>query len=257
MRRPPMPIGISAGATRRALAGLPASAIPTQGRAPMITVHHLNNSRSQRVVWLLEELGLAYEIKRYERDRKTMRAPATLRAVHPLGKSPVVTDGALTLAESGAIIEYLTDRYGDGRLAPAAGTPERLRYAYWLHYAEGSLMPPLLMKLVFDRVAAAPMPFFVRPIARRIAERAMTSFIGPEITLHLDYLEGELGRNTWFAGGEFTAADVQMSFPLEAAVARGGLGPNRPKLTAFVERIHGRPAYQRALERGGAYELLR
>jgi len=186
-----------------------------------------------------------------------MRAPATLRAVHPLGKSPVVTDGALTLAESGAIIEYLTDRCGDGRLAPPPGTPERLRYTYWLHYAEGSLMPPLLMKLVFDRVAGAPMPFFVRPIARRIAEGAMTSFIGPEIALHLDYLEGELGRNTWFVAGKFTAADVQISFPLEAAAARGGLGTSRPKLAAFVERIHARPAYQRALERGGAYELLR
>jgi glutathione S-transferase len=221
----------------------------------MITVHHLNNSRSQRVLWLLEELGVPYEVKRYERDPKTMRAPAALRAVHPLGKSPVVTDGTLTLAESGAIIEYLADRYGDGKLAPQPGTPERLRYTYWLHYAEGSLMPPLLMKLVFNRVAHAPMPFFVRPIARKIAEGAMAAFIGPEIQLHLDYLEGELGRNTWFAGGKFTAADVQLSFPLEAAAARGGLGTSRPKLAAFVERIHARPAYKRALERGGAYEL--
>jgi glutathione S-transferase len=223
----------------------------------MITVHHLNNSRSQRVLWLLEELGAAYEVKRYERDPTTMRAPAALRAVHPLGKSPVVTDGALTLAESGAIIEYLADRYGDGKLAPAPGTPERLRYTYWLHYAEGSLMPPLLMKLVFNRVASAPMPFFVRPIARKIAEGAVTTFIGPEIALHLDYLEGELDRNTWFVGSKFTAADVQLSFPLEAAAARGGLGTSRPKLAAFVERIHARPAYKRALERGGPYELLR
>jgi len=222
----------------------------------MITVHHLNNSRSQRVLWLLEELGIPYEIKRYERDAKTMRAPATLRAVHPLGKSPVVTDGALTLAESGAIIEYLADRYGDGKLAPPPGTPERLRYTYWLHYAEGSLMPPLLMKLVFNRVAHAPMPFFVRPIARKIAEGAMSAFIGPEIELHLDYLEGELGRNTWFVGGTFTAADVQMSFPLEAAAARGGFGAGRTKLAAFVERIHARPAYKRALERGGPYALM-
>jgi glutathione S-transferase len=222
----------------------------------MITVHHLNNSRSQRVLWLLEELGVDYEVKRYERDARTMRAPAALRAVHPLGKSPVVTDGSLTLAESGAIIDYLADRYGDGKLAPAPGTPERLRYTYWLHYAEGSLMPPLLMKLVFDRVASAPMPFFVRPIARRIAAGAMAAFIGPEIALHLDYLEGELRRNAWFVGARFTAADVQLSFPLEAAAARGGLGSNRPKLAAFVDRIHARPAYKRALERGGPYELL-
>jgi glutathione S-transferase len=222
----------------------------------MITVHHLNNSRSQRVLWLLEELGVPYEVKRYERDPKTMRAPATLRAVHPLGKSPVVTDGALTLAESGAIIEYLADRYGDGRLAPPPGTPQRLRYTYWLHYAEGSLMSPLLMKLVFNRVAHAPMPFFVRPIARRIADGAMTTFIGPEIQRHLDYLESELGRNPWFVGSKLTAADVQMSFPLEAAAARGGFGDARPKLAAFVERIHARPAYKRALERGGPYELM-
>jgi glutathione S-transferase len=222
----------------------------------MITVHHLNNSRSQRVLWLLEELGVEYEVKRYERDARTSRAPAALRAVHPLGKSPVITDGALTLAESGAIIEYLADRYGEGKLAPPPDTPERLRYLYWLHYAEGSLMPPLLMKLVFNRVASAPMPFFVRPIARKIAEGAMTMYIGPEIALHLDYLEGELGRNTWFVGNKFTAADVQLSFPLEAAAARGGFGTGRPKLAAFVERIQARPAYKRALKRGGPYELL-
>ena len=223
----------------------------------MITVHHLNNSRSQRVLWLLEELGAPYEIKRYQRDAKTMLAPAALRTVHPLGKSPVITDGALTLAESGAIIEYLADHYGGGRLAPAPGAPGRLRYSYWLHYAEGSLMPPLLMKLVFDRVTRAPMPFFARPIARSIAAGAMKSFIGPQIALHLDYCEGELRKTAWFAGGEFTAADVQMSFSLEAAAARGALGADRPKLAAFVERIHARPAYRRALERGGTYELLR
>jgi glutathione S-transferase len=222
----------------------------------MIIVHHLNNSRSQRVLWLLEELGLVYEIKRYERDAKTMLAPASLRAVHPLGKSPVITDGGVTLAESGAIVEYLVATHGGGRLAPAPGTPERLRYTYWLHYAEGSAMPPLLMKLVFNRVANAPMPFFVRPIARRIADGAMGAFIGPQIKLHLDYMEGELGKYPWFAGNEFTAADVQMSFPLEAAAARGGLDAGRPRLSGFLERIHARPAYKRALERGGAYALL-
>jgi glutathione S-transferase len=223
----------------------------------MVVVHHLNNSRSQRVLWLLEELGVAYEVKRYERDPATMLAPATLRAVHPLGKSPVVTDGEVMLAESGAIVEYLVGRYGAGRLAPPAGTPERLRYTYWLHYAEGSAMPPLLLKLVFDRVESAPMPFFVRPVARAIVGRAMTSFIEPQIRLHLDYLERELGPSGWFAGNEFTAADIQMSFPLEAAAARAGLDGSRPKLAAFLDRIHARPAYRRALERGGTYELLR
>jgi glutathione S-transferase len=221
----------------------------------MIIVHHLNNSRSQRVLWLLEELGLDYEIKRYERDAKTMLAPPELREVHPLGKSPVITDDGLTIAESGAIIEYLVDRYGDGRLAPAHGTPERLRYTYWMHYAEGSAMPPLLLKLVFDRIENGPMPFIVKPVAKAIAQRAKRSFIEPQINRHLDYLESEIGRQKWFAGKSFSAADVQMSFPLEAAAARGGLNATRPKLMDFLDRIHKRPAYKRALERGGAYEL--
>jgi glutathione S-transferase len=223
----------------------------------MIVVHHLNNSRSQRVLWLLEELGLEYEIRRYERDPKTMLAPASLRAVHPLGKSPLLTDGPLTLAESGAIIEYLIERYGNGRFAPAAGTPERLRYTYWLHYAEGSAMPPLLLKLVFDRVANGPVPFFVKPVAKAISHRVLTTFVKPQIELHLDFMEAELEKNRWFAGNEFSAADVQLSFPLEAAAARAGLDARRPKLMAFLERIHARPAYQRALERGGEYALLR
>ena len=219
----------------------------------MITVHHLNNSRSQRVLWLLEELGVDYAVKRYERDPKTMFAPASLRAVHPLGKSPVVTDGALTLAESGAILDYLADRYGEGRFAPAPGTPERLRYTYWLHYAEGSAMPPLLLKLVFDRIATGPMPFFVRPVARAIAGRVQQAFIAPQLRTHLDFMEDELGRSPWFAGADFSAADAQMSFPLEAAVQRGGLDASRPRLIDWLARIHARPAYRRALERGGPY----
>ena len=223
----------------------------------MIVVHHLNNSRSQRVLWLLEELGADYEVKRYGRNPKTMLAPPELRAVHPLGKSPVITDGAATVAESGAIIDYLVERHGGGRLTPAPGTPERLRYTYWLHYAEGSAMPPLLLKLVFDRIEQSPMPFFARPIARAIAGKTRSLLIEPQLRVHLDFMEGELGRNAWFAGNEFTAADVQMSFPLEAAAARAGLDGSRPRLMAFLERIHARPAYQRALERGGAYQLLR
>ena len=223
----------------------------------MILVHHLNNSRSQRVLWLLEELGVPYEIKRYQRDAKTMLAPPELRQVHPLGKSPVISDGDLTLAESGAIVEYLADKYGAGRFAPAPGTPERLRYSYWMHFAEGTAMPPLLMKLVFDRIEKAPAPFFVRPIARAIAGRAKSSFVQPNIDRHLDYMESELAKTEWFAGSVFTAADVQMSFPLEASAARGGLDSRRPRLTAFLERIHARPAYARALEKGGPYALAR
>ena len=221
----------------------------------MITVHHLNNSRSQRILWLLEELGLEYDIKYYDRDPKTMLAPASLRQVHPLGKSPVITDGALTVAESGAIIEYLVDRYGEGRFSPAPNTPERLRYTYWLHYAEGSAMPPLLLKLVFDRIEQQPMPFFVKPIARLITSQTKSSFIQPQITQHLNYLEGELEKSLWFAGNEFTAADIQMSFPIEVAMARSGLDSSRPKLMDFLDRIHARPAYQQALKRGGTYQL--
>src|SRR5579862_7247482 len=221
----------------------------------MITVHHLNNSRSQRVLWLLEELGVRYEVKRYERDPKTMLAPPELVSIHPLGKSPIVTDGASTLAESGAIVEYLVDKYGGGRLIPPVGTPERLRYSYWLHYAEGSAMPPLLLKLVFDRVAGTKVPWPVSSIARRIASQVTGAFIEPQLTRHLDFMESELASRPWFAGGQFTAADVQMSFPLEAAVARAGLNASRPRLMAFLDRIHARPAYCQALERGGPYDF--
>ncbi|CAE6735943.1 hypothetical protein R75461_02223 [Paraburkholderia nemoris] len=222
----------------------------------MLTVHHLNNSRSQRVLWLLEELGVPYEIKRYERDPNTMLAPPELRAVHPLGKSPVITDDGQTLAESGAIIEYLVDKYGQGRFAPAAGTPERLRYTYWMHYAEGSAMPPLLLKLIALRIASAPMPFFAKPIARKIASTLQSSFIDPQLKLHLGFINKELSATGWFVGNDFTAADVQMSFPLEAATARGGMEGQIPAVVDFLKRIHARPAYQRALERGGKYELL-
>jgi len=222
----------------------------------MVIVHHLNNSRSQRVLWLLEELGVEYQIKFYERDPNTMLAPTSLREVHPLGKSPVITDGDLVVAESGAIIEYLLERYGQGRLIPAAGTTERLKYTYWLHFAEGSAMCPLLLKLIFDRIESGPMPFFVRPVARGIAHKVKAAFIQPQISRHLDYMEAEITRSGWFAGSQFSAADIQMSFPLEASVARGGLDNSRPQLMAWLKRIHALPAYQRALEKGGSYELL-
>ena len=186
-----------------------------------------------------------------------MLAPPELRAVHPLGKSPVISDGDLTIAESGAIVEYLAGKYGGGKLMPAAGTPERMRFTYWLHFAEGSAMPPLLMKLIFDRMESGPMPFFAKPIARAIARKGKSGFVQPNIDRILDFMEGELGKSPWFAGAAFSAADIQMSFPLEAAVMRGGLNESRPKLWAFLKNIHARPAYQRALERGGKYELLR
>lgn len=228
----------------------------------MIVVHHLNNSRSQRILWLLEELGLDYEIKKYQRDPKTMLAPPELKAVHPLGKSPVISDDDNVVAESGAIVEYLVERYsqrgaGPSQLVPPAGTPDKLRYTHLLHYAEGTGMPPLLMKLVFDRIETERMPFFVKPVARAIAAKVKQMFIMPNIENNLRFLEAELHKSTWFAGEAFTAADVQISFVLEAAAARGGLDARYPKLMAWLERIHARPAYQRALARGGKYDFVK
>jgi glutathione S-transferase len=221
----------------------------------MITVHHLNNSRSQRVLWLLEELGVPYEITKYERDAATMLAPPSLQKIHPLGKSPVITDGDVTVAESGAIIEYLVERYDHGHLAPAIGTPERLRWRYWMHFAEGSAMPPLLLKLIFDKVEQAPMPFFAKPIARGISGNMKTRMIEPNLQRLLDFMESELASSEWFAGNEFSAADIQMSFPVEAAKQRAGLNSSRPRLIAFLKRIHSRSGYKRALQRGGPYSF--
>jgi len=220
----------------------------------MIIVHHLNNSRSQRVLWLLEELGCAYQLVKYQRDPRTLLAPAELRRVHPLGKSPVITDGVHTIAESGAILEYVLDAYGGGQLRPAAGSDARLRYTYWLHYAEGSAMPPLLLKLVFQRLPSGPLPALIRPFARAIARGAQERFIDPQLTTHIAWWESELSRYPWFAGDEFTAADIQMSFPIEAAAARAGVEMPR-KVREFLERIHARPAYQRALAAGGGFQV--
>jgi len=218
----------------------------------MLIVHHLNNSRSQRVLWLLEELELPYEIKFYQRDADTQLAPPELLKIHPLGKSPVITDGDKTVAESGAIIDYIVSTYGAGRLIPAEGTPERLAYTYWLHYAEGSAMTPLLLKLIFS-VLPDRSPALIRPLVRAIAKRAQDSFIDPQIKVHTGFWEAELSRHTWFAGDAFTAADIQMSFPVEAAASRAGVDKRYPKLMAFLRTIHARPAYRRALEKGGPY----
>ncbi|MES2442436.1 MAG: glutathione S-transferase [Pseudomonadota bacterium] len=203
-----------------------------------ITVHHLENSRSQRVLWLLEELGLPYEVIRYERDTKTMLAPPELRRVHPLGKSPVIQDGAHTIAETAAILEYIVEQ-ADGRLGAPAHRDDALRYRHFMHYAEGSMMPPLLLKLVLGRV-----PLFGKSAQKRIQ---------PMIDIHLDWVESELAARHWFAGDDFTAADVMMSFPLEAAAFRAGATQGRPHLAAFLNTIHARPAYRAALERGGPY----
>jgi glutathione S-transferase len=226
----------------------------------MITVHHLENSRSQRVLWLLEELGLPYEVKRYARNRKTMLAPPELKQVHALGKSPVITDhateGDITVAESGAIIEYLLDAHGKGQLRPATGTAERRQFSYWLHFAEGSAMPYMVMKLVFDQVRKAPVPFFIKPVVKGVADKVTQSFLMPNITQQLAFIEGTLAQQAWFAGPQFTAADVQMSYPLEAASERVGLGADHPHIGAWLKRIHERPAYQRALAAGGPYSAV-
>jgi glutathione S-transferase len=208
----------------------------------MIRVHHLNNSRSQRVLWLLEELNLPYEIVRYQRDKLTMLAPEALKQVHPLGKSPVIEDDGRTLAETGLIVEYLVDRHGP-ELAPPRESDLYWRYRYWLHYAEGSAMPPLLVKLYIDRLGLLALP--VRPV------------VASQLKVHLDFLESELGAAPWFLGERFSAADIMLSFPLEAATARAGLDATRPNLFGFLRRIHERPAYRRALEKGGAYRYAK
>jgi glutathione S-transferase len=218
----------------------------------MITVHHLNDSRSQRVLWLLEELGAPYEVKRYQRDSKTMLAPAALKAVHPLGKSPVLDDGEARVAETGAIVEYLLETHPASGLRPAAGSAEARRFTYWLHYAEGSAMTPLLLKLIFGAIPGRA-PFLVRGVAKGISKGMNVAMIDPQITAHTAYWEAELGRSEWFAGDAFSAADIMMSFPIEAAGSRIGYGADKPKLKAFLQKIHARPAYQRALERGGPY----
>ena len=218
----------------------------------MITVHHLNDSRSQRVLWLLEELGLPYEVKRYQRNADTMLAPPELKAIHPLGKSPVLDDGDVRVAETGAVIEYLLDTPGGVALRPARGTPEGRRFTYWLHYAEGSAMTPLLLKLIFSQIPKR-VPMLVRPVAKGIARGMNERMIDPQLAAHTAYWEAELARSEWFAGDAFSAADIMMSFPVEAAGSRLGYGPDKPRLKAFLERIHARPAYQRAIERGGAY----
>ena len=218
----------------------------------MITVHHLNDSRSQRVLWLLEEIGVPYEVKRYQRDARTMLAPPALKAIHPLGKSPVLDDGETRMAETGAIIEYLLETHPASGLRPAAGTAEARRFTYWLHYAEGSAMTPLLLKLIFTAIPGR-VPFLARGVAKGISRAMDANMIGPQITAHTAYWEAELSRSEWFAGDAFSAADIMMSFPVEAAGSRIGYGADKPRLKAFLQKIHARPAWQRALERGGPY----
>jgi glutathione S-transferase len=222
----------------------------------MITIHHLENSRSQRILWLLEELDVDYTIKFYKRDSKTSLAPPALLKIHPLGKSPVISDDDITVAESGAIIEYLVNKYDDGRLLPGADTPERLAYTYWLHYAEGTFMPLMILSLVMNRIETAPMPFFIKPVAKGIAGKVRSGYLDQNVVSNLEFMEASLNASKWFCGDQMTAADIQMSFPLEAAAVRTNLASEYPALESFLNRVHALPAYQIALEKGGPYELM-
>jgi len=220
----------------------------------MITVHHLNNSRSQRILWMLEELQLDYEIQFYERDAKTQLAPQELKDIHPLGKSPVITDGDQVIAESGAIIEYLGRTYGQNALTPSPDSVDYQQYVYWLHFAEGSLMPQLLLRLVFQEVKNAPVPFFIKPVTKAISNKVMSAYVSPNIKNNLQFIEQHLSEHEWFAGDALSGADIQMSFPLEASVARGVIDTQHPHIIQYVERIQSRPAYQKALKKGGEYD---
>ena len=223
----------------------------------MLTLHHLETSRSHRILWLLQELGVPYELRRYQRDPATRLAPPELKKIHPLGKSPVLTDGELVVAESGAILEYLAECYGAqapaelAHLEPARGTPAHRQCRFWMHYAEGSLMNWLVMQLVFDTIPRQPMPFFVRPIARTLCATVQRKLIAPNVQTALAFMEAHLAQHRWFAGEHLSMADFQMSFAVEAALARGNTASAWPHLQAYLQRIQARPAYQRALEKGG------
>jgi len=218
----------------------------------MITLHHLNNSRSQRILWLLEELGIDYEIIHYQRNPDTQLAPESLKAIHPLGKSPLITDGDEVIAESAVIIDYLISQYG--QQFQVADDEMQRQVSYWMHFAEGSLMPQMLLRLIFVKIKMAPMPFFVKPIAKGIADKVLKSFVNPNITANNNFIEDSLKEKSWLVADQLTAADFQMSFPLEAAVAKGTIDDSYPNIKAYVDRIHARPAYQASLIKAGDYD---
>ena len=221
----------------------------------MITVHHLNRSRSHRILWLLEELKVPYQIKLYQRHPLTQMAPHELFKVHPLGKSPVITDGDHTIAESGAIIEYLIDRYGKGQMRPQIGTDQYLKYQYYMHYTEGSLMPPLVLSLIFNMIPKQPMPFFIKPVMKEISRNIHKMYINPQIHLNLKFLESELEKNKWFTGSDFTAADIHISFAILGAIKGLNDKQDYPKLRKFIKTLQDRPAYKAAIEKGGPVEF--
>ncbi|MEM1261075.1 MAG: glutathione S-transferase [Pseudomonadota bacterium] len=222
----------------------------------MLLVHHLENSRSQRLLWLLEELGVDYDVRRWDRDGETRLAPPGLREIHPLGKAPLLDDDGTIVAESGAIFEYLLEHHDTGRLVPDQGSQERHAYRYWMHYAEGTFMPFMVISLIMGRIEATKMPFFAKPIANRIVGAVKSNFLDDNIRRNLEHMEATLAEHQWFCGDAMTAADIMMSLPVEAAAIRVGLGDRYPALAKFAERIHGLATYQRAIEKGGPYELM-
>lgn len=222
----------------------------------MITVHHLKQSRSHRILWLLEELQIAYHLKIYERDPKAKTAPADLVKIHPLGKSPVITDGEKVVAESGAILEYILDNYGQGKLKPVDKKSEDyLNYQYFMHYTEGTLMPQLVLSLIFNMIPKQPMPFFVKPIMKEISRNIHKMYINPQIHLNLNFLENKLKDNKWFAGDDFSVADIQLGFAIYSAQTLLKDQFNYPKLAQFLVKIQKRPSYQLALKKGGPIDL--
>ena len=226
----------------------------------MITVHHLNNSRSQRILWMLEELNLEYEIIGYERDLKTFQGPESLRNIHPLGKSPVITDDSsgeqILIAESGAIVEYLLQNYGKNSslIIPETGSQQERDYLYWLHFSEGSLMPLLLLRLIFERVKKARVPFFVKPITKAVADKVLIEYVNPNINRLFDFIESSLNGKKWFLGEQLSGADILMCFTLERSVSSDLINENYTCIQSFVKRIHEQPAYQAAHKKGGKYD---
>lgn len=221
----------------------------------MITLHHLENSQSIRILWLLEELGLDYEFKMYDRDKTTFLAPDAYKRLSPLGTAPVITDGELVLPESNAIVDYILDTYGEGKLRPAVGTPERTRYLFWFHVAQGSFQPLLTTSFVFNALKTR-VPFILKPIIRSVIGRAEKLFLEPRLTALLKLIEADLGRSTWFAGEELTAADIVMGYCMEIAAVRAGMDRRYPNAQRFIEQMRSRPAYKAALERDGKFDPM-
>ncbi len=221
----------------------------------MITLHHLENSRSFRILWLLEELDLDYELVSYKRDKESGQAMADLKAQHLLGKAPLLVDGEQVVAESGAIIEYLLDHYGEGRLRPQSGSKERIEYNYWMHAAEGSIMNLLTLSLFLNRMDSQP-PLPIRAIVKLVTGKVRSAYLNHNLQKTLEYIEHALGEQRWFAGQEFSAADVQMGFVMTALNARGGLNANYPNCQRWLQQVESRPAYQRAMEKNGEMKLL-